>query len=451
MISVRSRSRGRIPARRISWMWLALGISLGCSDAPVPPPEFHPPQPPILVIAVDGLEWDVLLPLVREGELPAIKRMILHGSYGLLESQDPAVSPITWTSVATGKSAEKHGISGFPEKSGGGKKAGGSKDEGPLDRRTKAIWNIASDFDRRVGVIGWPVTYPAEPINGVMLSRKKSPAHWPRKGMKPWTGPVSAGIEGQVYPVEREAEIFQQSDEVHDLLDDKISRIFRRFATPLNAEMKRSWQTNLLPTRTDVGYFNLGYRLFTESPRNDLFMIHFAGLDVLTHQYWRYLEPNEFFTDHNIQDIQNFENVIGDYYRYLDRAIKLMLNRAGRHRVFLISGYGMHPVRSNDMRGLQRSRGIANHRDAPAGVIIASGQSIANMSMTKKKIVELKRSELESLGSIVDITPTVLALMGLPVGEDMDGNVIRRIINPKFLKAFPILKRPTLEVPETTH
>ena len=56
-----------------------------------------------LVFAVDGLEWDVVLPMLERGELPALRHLMERGRFGLLETLHPTLSPVIWTSIATGK------------------------------------------------------------------------------------------------------------------------------------------------------------------------------------------------------------------------------------------------------------------------------------------------------------------------------------------------------------
>ena len=55
----------------------------------------------------------------------------------------------------------------------------------------------------------------------------------------------------------------------------------------------------------------------------------------------------------------------------------------------------------------------------------------------------LRRDGLQTLASIMDMTPTLLTLMGLPVGEDMDGQVAEGLIERAFLDRFPRLSQPT--------
>ena len=99
-----------MPSRRIKPFVCALVVALipaGCS-APDPVPTA-----PILLIGVDGLEWSVLAPMIRHGELPHLRSLMERGTYGKLETLQPTVSPVIWTTIATGKRPEHHGILHF--------------------------------------------------------------------------------------------------------------------------------------------------------------------------------------------------------------------------------------------------------------------------------------------------------------------------------------------------
>ena len=130
-------------------------IAAGCSSSP-PPESASPPEPArILFVGVDGLEWSVAAPMVRRGELPNLRSLMARGTYGKIETSEPTLSPVVWTTIATGKPPEAHGIQHFvlanPE-------ANQARLYNRLDRKTKAFWNILSDAGQRVHVVGWFLT-----------------------------------------------------------------------------------------------------------------------------------------------------------------------------------------------------------------------------------------------------------------------------------------------------
>jgi hypothetical protein len=159
----------RIPCRRgrlERWSAAALlalaALASGC--APKAPAAVER----VILIGIDGMDWRVVDALVAEGRMPNVARFVAGGTAGEVTTLKPTYSPLIWASVATGKLPPKHGITGF-----------GRRDPKRPDRivpytanaRTSAaLWEILGDAGKEVGVVGWWTTWPAEPVNGVMVS-----------------------------------------------------------------------------------------------------------------------------------------------------------------------------------------------------------------------------------------------------------------------------------------
>jgi hypothetical protein len=69
----------------------------------------------VLLIGWDAADWKVIHPLMDAGKMPALKHLVETGASGNLASLDPPMSPIMWTSIATGMTADKHGVLGFTQ------------------------------------------------------------------------------------------------------------------------------------------------------------------------------------------------------------------------------------------------------------------------------------------------------------------------------------------------
>jgi predicted AlkP superfamily phosphohydrolase/phosphomutase len=144
------------------------GLLAACGTAPeIPSRGTRGLDRPIFLFGVNGLEWNVMLPMIREGDLPVLARLMEAGTYGELETMSPTLSPVIWTSVVTGKLPHKHGILHFVA---GNLQSGDYRLLSNRDRKTKAIWNIFSDFERTVHSFGWWMTFPAEPVSGSMVA-----------------------------------------------------------------------------------------------------------------------------------------------------------------------------------------------------------------------------------------------------------------------------------------
>ncbi len=127
-------------------------------------------HPKIIILAVDGATWDVIFPLIEMGHLPNFKKIIQDGTHGPLNTIIPTLSPIIWTSIATGKSPLKHGIKTFLWKP---KDSYHGYIPGRPQRRAKTIWEILNDkMGWEVAVLNWLVTWPAEEekVKGIVIS-----------------------------------------------------------------------------------------------------------------------------------------------------------------------------------------------------------------------------------------------------------------------------------------
>lgn len=69
----------------------------------------------LFLIGVDGASWNVLDPLLEDGQLPHFKELIERGVTANLRSVDPVISPSVWTTVATGRTPQDHGVLFFGE------------------------------------------------------------------------------------------------------------------------------------------------------------------------------------------------------------------------------------------------------------------------------------------------------------------------------------------------
>ncbi|RMH18442.1 MAG: hypothetical protein D6696_13050, partial [Acidobacteria bacterium] len=389
-----------------------------------------PAPPPVVLIGVDGLEWQVLEPLLAAGELPALADLAARGSAGLLSTLEPTLSPAIWTTIATGKPPQEHGIVNFAALEGERLRLLTNR-----DRRTKALWNVATDAGRSSCVIGWWMTFPAERIDGVMVAqtntlRQLAVAY----GRAIWKGRLVRGLPGQVYPPQRQDEIMAVAAAVESDLDRRMEDVFGVFPHPLRELERRLWDNTRWTFRADAIYAAIARRLLDQGTECELLMVYFGGPDVVGHRFWRYYRPELFAHRPSAEELANFARVIPDYYRYVDRLIGDLVSRLDpRARVIVVSDHGMHAV--NVDQRFDRDRPPAdvnsgNHQDAPPGVIFAAGADLA-----QRPLPAAGRPPVA--GSVLDLTPTVLALLELPIGRDMKGEILRTLLAPGFLQRHP--------------
>ena len=435
--------------RRRTWLLLAAAVMaaqvIGCRSSPsdVGPSGDRGPAPakphPVVLMGLDGLEWDVVLDMLRAGRLPALAGLMRQGVFGELETFIPTWSPAIWTSIVTGKVPSKHGITGFVH----------SADEKGVrrlytnrDRRSKAIWNILTDSGRGVAAIGWWMTFPVEEINGVMVAQVNTTTPDAQRGGEGvWKGGLVESLRGQVHPPERQPEILSIMRAVEGELPELTKRVFGDLTFGLCALPRRLWESCMWAFRADAVYHRIGRELLAPVGTFDLFAIYFGGSDVVGHRFWRYAYPDLYERRPTDQEIDDLGHLLSDYYAYLDTVVAEFIRAAPAETVFMVvSDHGMVPVNkagSFPADGPPKAVKSGGHGKAPPGIFIAAGPGIRR-SKLPKTIEDLAREDLITLGSVLDVTPTLLALLGLPVGRDMDGRVMRGIIEPTYLAEHPV-------------
>src|SRR6185503_11078732 len=142
---------------------LLLLLAAACS-----PGRKAKPAARVLLVGIDGVEWNVLRPLLAEGKCPNLRSLMDRGSFGRLATMEPTLSPILWTTIATGRTPEQHGILGFTDAD--------LRQYSSAQRRGRAVWNIADRYEHESRVCGWRIAWPAEKIRGTMVSGSSSSA-----------------------------------------------------------------------------------------------------------------------------------------------------------------------------------------------------------------------------------------------------------------------------------
>jgi arylsulfatase A-like enzyme len=388
--------------------------------APESTAESPAPRPRVLLVGVDGLEWDVLLPLMRAGRLPNLSALAREGTYGTLQTLIPTESPRIWTSVVTGVQPDRHGITSFVRF---------DQDGAPrlLDRRDRnvpAIWNIASEHGRRVCVVGWWMTHPVETVRGVMIAQANTEEHVRNLT---WKGSLLKGVEDQVYPPGRAPEIFGLVEEVEGNLGARVERRFG--VTVPDAPFERHLlESSLWSFRADIIYERVTKYLIRHDDPYDLVLTYLGGADVSAHRFWRYREPERYVHPPRPADVGNLGHLVDDYYEYIDHAIGGLRDAVGpRVDVFVISDHGMVPANLDKMFTVDepgRDTISAAHFQGQPGVFLAAGPHVRVLGDAAPST----RDELRPVGNVVDMMPTLLRLLNVPAPRDLDGRALEGVL-----------------------
>jgi len=403
----------------------------------------------ILVIGLDGLCWDVINPLLERGYLSNMASLIKDGSSGYLQTIAPTFTPAIWTSIATGKLPVKHGIMDFRVCTFKGM-TGSVRQfppyfgvKGILERidniipfdlikympvtselwMSRPVWDVLSEYEKKVGIVGWYPTWPVYEINGFLVTER---AHcldlekcvYPdilREEVNPFielrhqcnrpsletvlaAGPLTEGID--------------QFIELSDMKDDLL---------PLDSNSRHELEILKFEYLKDKTYMNIAHHSFGRFHDMDFRAVYLHGPDAVAHNFWKWREP-EYFRDVDENDIRIFSKVVDKYYIHIDKFIGRLLQNIDENTVvMIISDHGERPLYG----GHWRHRTQTTHDLSTPGVIILWGKDI-------------KKGQKLAEAGVLDITPTILYLMNLPVGHDMDGKVLTEAIDNRLLKELPV-------------
>ncbi|MEM6531491.1 MAG: alkaline phosphatase family protein [Myxococcota bacterium] len=383
----------------------------------LPREERNPAPGRVLLIGVDGADWDILEPLIAAGRMPNLARLMARGSYGDLETIEPILSPIIWTTIATGRKPQEHGITWFMERSADGT----SKPVTSRRRRAPALWTIASEAGRSVGVIGWWATWPAETVNGYIVSD-----HVAAHGFGLSAAAVQTDL-GKTYPASlaKTVERYRvrpsmiSNAEVLSFMNIGPQELATRNGDALNfSNPLHHFLYALAGHRT---YEQLGVSLL-RNEETDLSLHYFEATDSLSHLFMKYTDPP--LKGIKETQRQQFKDIVPRIYEEQDRVLGRLLDAAGPEaNVVIVSDHGFKTGNERLVEDENTRVDRAHLWHTKKGVIIASGPAF--------------RAGVRLNASIYDVTPTVLYLLNLPVGQTMTGRVLEEAITPSLLKEMP--------------
>jgi len=353
-------------------------------------------RPKVLLIGWDGADWEHIQPLLDEGLMPNLQSMISGGVMGNIATLTPILSPMLWNSVATGKLADEHGILGFTEPDPDN---GGQRPFASTSRKVKAIWNILSQEGYRSNVVNWWASHPAEPILGTMVSN--SFVHTPWTQEHGWRE-----MPGVIHPPEHKDALLELRVHLTEIGQNEILPFIPR-AAEVDQTQDRRLETFAKQLAQCVSIQAAGTWLMENQPW-DFTAMYFEGIDHFCHGFMPYAPPKLPYVSQEKYDL--YKDVIRGAYQFHDMMLGRQLTLAGEDaHVILCSDHGFL---SGDHRPRFTPREPAGpaywHR--PLGIFVMKGPGI-------------RQDELVFGTSLLDITPTILQLFGLPMGEDMKGSV----------------------------
>jgi tetratricopeptide (TPR) repeat protein/arylsulfatase A-like enzyme len=351
----------------------------------------------VLLIGWDAADWKIITPLLDQGLMPTLDDFINHGVMGNLATLRPILSPMLWNSIATGKRAHKHGIHGFMEPDA---QNGGVRPVSSTSRKVKALWNILTQRGYRTHVLGWFAGHPAEPINGISVSDLYPHAAAPLG--EDWPLPP-----GTVHPEALRDTFAQLRMHPGEVSEAAILPWIPR-AAEIDQEKDKGLHSFAKILSENCSIHNAATWILQNEPW-DFLAVYYNGIDHFCHGFMHYHPPRMEGIPEDKFEI--YKDVVNGAYRFHDMMLETLLTLAGPDAtVLLVSDHGFHCDHL-------RPRGIPKEPAGPAvqhrqfGIVCMKGEHI-------------KQDERIYGASLLDVTPTILTLFGLPVGEDMDGRVL---------------------------
>ncbi|HKK70676.1 MAG TPA: alkaline phosphatase family protein [Candidatus Krumholzibacteria bacterium] len=356
----------------------------GCADGP--PPEV---DEPVVFIGVDSADWTWIDPLIEAGRMPNLQGLIEQGTRGPLRSLEPLdKSPTIWTTIATGKRPVEHGVVGFIDRGGA---------PSASDMRTAVTyWEILGHLGRRQAVLGWWVTHPAPPLNGVLVS-----------DFLPYFDLRTKQGEDAAYPPQEWEALAPHVVHPEDVDDAMLARFVDEAVWRAHGDDADALLADLRAiVAGDLTYLAMAEALLARGGF-DVFTVYFRGLDLVSHDYWRWFEPRYSGLEPEDWRVRMLGSVIDEYHVFVDELIGRVLDGVDpRSRVLVVSDHGF--VGHRRVRG-RRTLGVQMHR--LEGLVVMKGPG-------------LRRGHVLEGGGVKDVMPTVLALCGVPPARDLDGVVL---------------------------
>jgi len=380
----------------------------------------------VVIVGVDGGDWLNIKPMAEAGRLPNFARLIRDGATGPLRSIAPMLSPLLWTTMATGRYPEDHGILNFTVVD---PNTGSRVPISRLYRQVDAWWNMLSDAGRTVAVAGWLATDPAEKVNGVMVTDKI--------GYLAYATPDddTSSKTASVFPPQRFEEIAAlvvSGAEVSHAEVDRLIHIpraeFDRQKT-LAFDPRNSVNNLILLYATTRTYDAISQHLLRKD-QPDVLAVYFELVDAVSHLFMLHAPPR--MPDVSEAEFERYRDAVDAAHVVQDEILGRFMDGLDDDTVLMVvSDHGFKAGESRLRNRPEIWAGNAAKWHRPNGIVALYGKGV-------KRGFEIREA------SILDVAPTVLALQGLPRAADMPGKVLATAFESDVQERFNPNTVPTL-------
>ena len=368
-------------------------------------------SPRVLLIGIDGADLAIVDRLIGQGKLPTFARLEREGAFGLLRSQEPLLSPIVWTTIATGRAPQDHGVLDFVEI---------DRDGNPTPitstrRRVPALWNIAGDFGKTSGFIGWYASYPAEHVSGFMVSDRLA-FHQVRS---------ARATAGATSPAALAEDLRKKFGEPAPDVAATRSRFLSSPDAVLSADGSRRLAELAKIYATSEFYRRIVPDL-QRRDRPDLLAVYFEGIDACGHLFMEDAPPRR--PGISDEDFRAFSGTVDKYYEYQDEVLADLLRLEGPETsALIVSDHGFKTGPTRPETSGRADTGLAPLWHRLHGVVFVHGAGV-------------RRGRIEN-ATIFDVAPTTLSLLHVPLSRELPGHPIAAAFAPAAAPAPRMVDR----------
>jgi len=355
----------------------------------------------LVVVGLDALDWDLVDDLTARGIMPNLRSLIQRGSQAVVEVPRPLISPVVWTTIATGVPPDVHGVLDFLEPDPGG---GAPHPVTGASRLVPAVWEMLAAGGRSTATIAWWATFPAQaPPGGRVYSDRLT---------EQLLG-LSARIPALADPPAAEGVAQELAVAAAGVTPAMLAPLAAVGAEELAAAQRAAgeWDSPIAGLAKLVAATLTVERLTDHELEagTDVVLSYLEGTDIVGHLFAPYRPPAMPGADP--ARARRFAGVVDRYHAQIDAWLGLVVARLSPgDTVVIVSDHGFTwgGERPRVPAGTHTATAVWWHR--PEGVFIAAGPAVA---------AEAKRGRM----AVLDVAPTLLFLAGSPRDADMVGSV----------------------------
>ena len=371
----------------------------------------------VVVVGVNGMELDIIRPLLLKGDMPNLASVIRRGSYGKLRTVSAPNCPRVYSTIFTSTSPEEHGVTGFI--------VGGITANTNM-LKEEPLWSFLSKSGITVGMANVPATFPVMPVNGYMISGMLTRGKNCEDGVlcAPKLSEVMGG--DAVYPRAMQTELLKN---VGDFYIDCERMPSAGDLKGHEAEVIDKWLAKVQTIREQQT--KLFDYLLTNHPTDFTFLGQSCE-DRTGH--WLYpITPFNVGYNPNINGVR--QDAFPNQYVAFDKVLGTILKHVDENTYLVIlSDHGIKPLREFEekdphahMDHEKTTPVIAKHDfgdgDDVPGSFFAMGPGIKN---------DFRLMGFDA--SVYDIAPTLLYLYGIKQPKQMRGRVLTEIFESSGTK-----------------